>query len=218
MAIGLGIWRAALRASITLTCVGCAAPNLYTTPRATPNNKFTSVVATQLVARPELRERVYGLQIGGRLGLVRRLDAGLRTNFSSLAADVKWNAIRSRYFDLALDGGVEILPETFYVDMPILFGINVSEAVSLLPHTGITLGNGTQPSMDGNISYDNGLRERPSAGRVLIRAGFGAQLRITPRFAVVPEFTYTGPIDGGRHGTSEYLAFGVGFCFGAQPY
>ena len=221
MAIGLGIWRATARASAALAgvaCIGCAAPNLYTTPRATPNNRFTSVVATQLLARPELRERVYGLQIGGRLGLAPRLDGGVRTNFSSLAADLKWNAVRSQYFDLALDGGIELLPETMYVDMPILFGINVSEAVSLLPSTGITLGKGNQPSMDGRISYDDGVHERQPAGRVLIRAGFGAQFRITPRFAVVPEFTYTGPLDGGRHGTSEYLAFGLGFCFGAQPY
>lgn len=218
MAIGFGTWRAIAPASVALACSGCAAPNLYTTPRATPNNKFTTVVATQLVARPELRERVYGLLIGGRLGLAPRLDGGLRTNFSALAADIKWNAIRSQYFDLALDGGIEILPETLYVDMPILFGINLSEAVSLLPSTGITLGKGKQPSMDGRISDDDGVHGRRPAGRVLIRAGLGAQFRMTPRFAVVPEFTYTGPIDGGRLGTSEYLAFGLGFCFGAQPY
>jgi hypothetical protein len=147
--------------------------------------------------------------------LAPRLDGGLRTNFSSLAADIKWNAVRSQFFDLALDGGIELLPETLYVDMPILFGFNLSDAVSLLPSTGITLGNGTQPTMNAN--YSN-VHERRPAGRVLIRGGFAAQFRLTPRFAVVPEFTYTGPIDGGRHGTSEFLAFGLGFCFGAQPY
>jgi hypothetical protein len=191
---------------------------LYTTPRATPNNTFSSVVATQLLARPELRERVYGLQLGARVGLARRLDGGVRTNFSALAADIKWNAVRSQYFDLALDGGVEVLPETLYVDMPILFGVNLSDAISLLPSTGITLGKGNQPTMDGNQTYDDGLHARQPAGRVLLRAGLGAQFRFTPRFAVVPELTYTGPIDGGRHGTAEYVAVGIGFCFGAQPY
>lgn len=199
-------------------CGGCALPNLYTTPRATPVSQATALVAPQLVTQPELRNQAYAVQVGARLGLAPRLDGGLRTNFSAVAGDVKWNALRSPRFDLALDGGVEILPETLYVDMPLLFGINLSEAISLLPNTGITLGLGKQPIMNSRDAYDDGPGPRRPAGRVLIRGGLGAQLRLTPRFAVVPEFTYTGPIDGGVHGTSEYLAFGLGFCVGPQPY
>jgi hypothetical protein len=197
---------------------GCAMPNLYTTPRATPRGKATGTLAPQLVDQPELRNEAYAMQLGVRLGLAPRLDAGLRTNFAAIGGDVKWNAVRSRDFDFALDGGVEILPDTLYVDMPLLFGINLGEAITLLPSTGITLGLGNQPTMNGRDTYDDGVLLRRPAGRVLIRGGLGAQLRLTPRFAVVPEFTYTGPVDGGIHGTSEYLAFGLGFCFGPQPY
>ncbi len=71
--------------------------------------------------------------------------------------------------------------------------------------------------MNGRETYDDGLHDRPPAGRVLVRAGIGAQFRFSPRFAVVPEFTYLGPVDGGRHGTSAYFAAGLGFCFGPQP-
>jgi hypothetical protein len=102
--------------------------------------------------------------------------------------------------------------------MPLMFGINVSEAITILPNTGITLGNGTQPSMDGNQTYDDGLHDRPPAGRLLLRAGLGTQFRFSPTFAVEPEFTYVGPADGGKHGTSEYFAAGIGFCFGPLPY
>jgi hypothetical protein len=101
--------------------------------------------------------------------------------------------------------------------MPVMLGINVSEAISILPNTGITLGEGTQPSMDVRQSYDDGL-DRPPAGRLLVRAGIGAQFRFSPTFAVEPEFTYVGPADGGKHGTSEYFAAGIGFCFGKQAY
>jgi hypothetical protein len=218
MATARGRFRAnASYAAVFAACAACASPNLYTTPRATPVGQFTSVLAPQLVRRPEHQQQANSLLFAARLGLAPRLDAGVRTNLASAAGDIKWNAIRTRYFDLALDGGVEILPETLYVDMPVMLGINVSEAISILPNTGITLGEGTQPSMDVRQSYDDGL-DRPPAGRLLVRAGIGAQFRFSPTFAVEPEFTYVGPADGGKHGTSEYFAAGIGFCFGKQAY
>ncbi len=217
MATVFGIFRANARYALLLGVGSCAAPNLYTTPRATPVGKFTSVVAPQLVRRPERREQADTLLLGARLGLAPRLDAGVRTNYASAAADIKWNAIRTRYFDLALDGGIELLPETLYVDLPVLLGINLTEAVSLLPNTGITLGEGTQPSMTSYDTFDNGLQHRPRAGRLFVRAGLGAQFRITPRFAVEPEFTYVGPVRVNQ-GVSEYFAAGMGFCFGPLAY
>jgi len=207
-----------LALALALGACGCAAPNLYTTPRATPVGKFTSVVAPQLVRRPETREQAFSFLLGARLGLARQLDAGLRTNLASVSADIKWNAVRSQHFDLALDGGVQLLPETLYVDLPLLFGFNLSEDISLLGSTGITLGNGEQPSMSSRETFDDNLRNHPPAGRVLFRGGLGAQFRVAPRFAVVPEFTYLGPINGGRDGTSEFITVGLGFCFGVQPY
>jgi hypothetical protein len=199
-------------------CGGCASPNLYTTPRATPVGKFNSVVAPQLVRRLDPRTETFSVLLGARLGLAKRLDLGVRTNFASVGADIKWNAVRTDFFDLALDGGVQVLPETLYVDMPILAGFNLSEDFSLLASTGITLGNGEQPSMNSRETFDDGIRNHPPAGRVLIRGGLGAQLRFAPRFAVVPEFTYLGPLDGGRTGTSEFISVGLGFCFGMHPY
>lgn len=164
------------------------------------------------------RVQAFAVLLGARLGLAKRLDMGLRTNLASVGADIKWNAVRTNFFDLALDGGVQVLPETLYVDLPILAGFNVSDDISLLASTGITLGNGEEPSMNSRETFDDGIRNHPPAGRVLIRGGLGAQFRFTPRFAVVPEFTYLGPTDGGRTGTSEFINVGLGFCFGASPY
>ncbi len=218
MAKTFGIFGAAAWYALALAvCAGCAAPNLYTTPRATPVGRFTGVLAPQLVRRPERREQANMLLLGARLGLAPRFDAGVRTNLASAAADIKWNAIRTKSFDLALDGGVELLPETLYVDLPVLLGFNLSEAVSLLPNTGITLGEGTQPSMSSKETFDDGLHDRPRAGRLLVRAGLGAQFRITHGFAIEPEFTYVGPVRVNQ-GTSEFFAAGLGFCFGPLPY
>ena len=199
-------------------CSSCAAPNLYTTPRAAPVGKFTSVVAPQLVRRLDPDTDAFAVLLGARLGLAKRLDIGLRTNLASVGADIKWNAVRTDFFDLALDGGVQLMPETLYVDMPILAGFNLSEDISLLASTGITLGKGEEPSMNSRETFDDGIRNHPPAGRVLIRGGVGAQFRFTSSFAVVPEFTYLGPLDGGRNGTSEFISAGLGFCFGALPY
>jgi len=219
MALGFGRLRAKALYTLALVaaCVDCAAPNLYTTPRATQVGKFVGVVAPQLVRRPGTGDQANGVLFGARLGLAPRLDAGVRTNYASAAADIKWNAIRTRSFDLALDGGVELLPETFYVDLPLLLGINLGDFISILPNTGITLGEGTQPSMDSKETFDNGLHVRPPAGRLLLRSGLGAQFRITPRFAVEPEFTYVSPVPA-TGGTSAYFAAGIGFCFGPLPY
>ena len=180
--------------------------------------KFTSVVAPQFVRRLDPRTEGYSVLLGARLGVAPRLDVGIRTNLASAGADIKWNAVRTDFFDLALDGGVQFLPETLYVDLPILAGFNLSEDISLLASTGITLGNGEEPSMNSRETYDDGIRNHPPAGPVLIRGGLGAQIRFSPRFAVVPEFTYLGPIDGGRDGTSEFINAGLGFCFGPLPY
>lgn len=218
MARAVGRIQVGLCCAFAIAAAACGAPNLYTTPRATPVGKFTGVIAGQLLQQPELRNQTYSLQIGGRAGLAPRLDLGVRTNFGGFAADIKWNAIRTRYFDFAIDGGVEALPETVYVDVPALFGINLGEVVSLLPNAGFTLGQGNQPTLSSIDTYDNGTKPRRPAGYVLLRAGMGAQFRLAPGFAVVPELTYVGPLDGGKHGTSEYVAFGLGFVFGPQGY
>jgi hypothetical protein len=85
-----------------------------------------------------------------------------------------------------------------------------------LPNTGITLGQGKQPSLSSTEDLDSG-RPAPPAGRLLIRAGFGVQARVTPQFAIQPEFTYVGP-PSGNTGTAEYIAVGLGFCIGPLPY
>jgi hypothetical protein len=209
------LWRSSHYALLLACEIGCANPNLHTTPRATPVGRVTSFVAPQLIARPELQQRVYGVQLGGRYGLASRLDAGARTNFGSFAFDLKWNAVRGQRFDLALDAGLQLMPSTLYVDLPVLLGINLSDSVSILPTTGIMLGEGRQPSLDIDKTEAEDVRHSQRAGRLFLRAGLGAQFRVSSDFAVNPELTYLVPTEGS---VAEYLVFGLGFCFGKLPY
>jgi hypothetical protein len=204
-------WRAALFAAVAVGTLGCANPNLYTGPRATPVGRIVSFVAPQLVDR-KAHAPVYAVAFGGRWGLVRQLDLGLRTNATSAGIDLKWNAIRSRYFDLALDGGVQLLPNTLYVEMPVLLGVNVNELFSVLPSTGLTLGSGEEPPMDSNRPPD----PAHAAGRVFVRTGLGVQLRVTRRFAFQPEANYFHFTSAGN--TRSFYSVGLGFCIGPQPY
>jgi hypothetical protein len=205
-------WGAVLCA---LGAVGCATPNLYTGPRATPVGRFVSFVAPQLVDRED-HAVVHAVAFGGRWGLMRQLDLGGRTNLVSAGLDLKWNAIRTRHFDLALDGGVQLLPNTFYVEMPLLLGINVNELFSVLPSTGLTLGSGYEPAMDSRRTYVDSNDRRRRAGRVFVRTGLGLQLRVTPRFAFQPEANYFHFTSAGN--THSFYSAGLGFCFGPQAY
>lgn len=219
------VWRGAQGLGCGALLASCASPNLYTTPRSLPPRHSVGVVAPQLLHVPnervELTDRsspYYNVLLAGRVGITHGVDIGGRTNFSSVGFDAKWNAIRSPRFDLALDAGLELLPTTVYVDLPILMGFNLSEAISILPSTGLTLGSGYQPApARGNTWVDTREADLPVAGRSFVRAGLGAQFRITPRFAVQPEATYLLRTKRGTE-TSDFMSVGLGFCFGPQPY
>jgi hypothetical protein len=189
--------------SCALAALGCASPNLYTGPRATPVGRFVGFVAPQLVERDE-QSPMYAVAFRGRWSLVRQLDLGVRTTLTSAGLDLKWNAIRTRHFDLALDGGVQLLSNTIYVEMPVLLGMNVNESFSFLPSTGLTLGAGEEPVLDGHRTD----RHRP-AGRVFVRPGLGVQLRVTPRFAIQPEANYFHFTSSGN--TRSFYSASMGF-------
>jgi hypothetical protein len=197
---------------------GCLNPNLYTTPRATPVGRSAVVLAPQLVNQGKRRQN-FGTAFGVRFGVVPRLDAGIRFNLGSLAADVKWNAIRSQYFDLALDAGVEVLPQAQYGHLPLLLGFNVADDVTLLANTGMTFGTGEEPEPFGDSSTTDppyGFEPVP-AGSPFVRGGLGAQVRFTPTFAVQPEVTALYYFGANQY-VRNYYAGGLAFIWGRTPY
>jgi hypothetical protein len=200
-----------------LAVTGCLNPNLYTSPRATPRGKSALVLAPQLVQQSK-RTQNYTPAFGLRFGILPRLDAGVRFNMGSLGADLKWNVIRTEPFDLAVDAGVEVLPNAQYAHLPLLLGFNLADDVTLLANTGMTFGTGEQPGPFGSATTDlpHGVDPVP-AGRPFVRAGLGAQLRFTSTFAVQPEGTALYYFGGDQRVLNHY-AGGIALIWGRAPY
>lgn len=208
----------AASAVLALAVTGCLNPNLYTSPRATPVGRAAVVLAPQVVHQSK-RTQNYGTAFAVRFGVVPRLDVGMRFNLGSLAADLKWNAIRTQYFDVAFDAGVEVLPYAQYAHLPLLMGFNLADDVTLLANTGMTFGTGEQPKPFGSAETGDpapGVGPVP-AGRPFMRGGLGAQLRFTSTFAVQPEATALYYF-GGDQRVRNYYAGGIAFVWGRSPY
>jgi hypothetical protein len=207
-------------------CTGCPNPQTYGTPRTTPVGKVQHSVAAEGIgtndagAIPTLP--TYTL----RVGVADTVDIGARiANLSSIGADVKWNFIKSDVFDMALDPGFQLVllkgvnlirgvegVNAIYLNGPLMFGINVSDSVSIVP----TLG--------GGVWYRISTAGTDSA-IFMLRPGIGFDFRISERFALHPEITFLKTLNGSNEdlvgdgfGAHSLLPFfGLGFNFGNLP-
>ena len=232
----IGIRVAALGAMAAL-CTGCPNPNTYGTPRTTPAGKISHSVAAEAIGfkvhknatsvSPATDDSLtiptfptYTL----RVGVADTVDIGARiANMSSLGADVKWNFIKSDVFDMAIDpgfqffhlstssGGADSSFNELYLNAPLMFGINVSDAVSIVPTLGITYG---WASASVNTTD---TRDSASANTgVLFRPGLGFDFRIGQKFAIHPEITFLKTLKSDP--STLIYVFGIGFNFGNLPH
>jgi hypothetical protein len=94
--------------------------------------------------------------------------------------------------------------------VPVLVGLNVSRAVSLVFTPGVTWGFVS----GGLTSNSSGTQQASATTGALGRFGLGADFRITPGFALHPEITFLRGL--GSENTIIYMA-GLGLNFGAMP-
>lgn len=206
---------------------GCASPNLYSTPRTTPEGKLSHTVAVEAYGGTYTYVDMNGDERTGtvflptlptyqlRYGAADDIDIGLRVaNMTSLAADVKFNPVRSEMFDLAIDPGVQWIHiggdpvsfDTIYLSAPILLGVNLSEAVTLVASPGamyaVVLGDITGK---GDLLATHGAFARLGVG-LNLRAG--SSFAIHPEVTVMRAFTSAAPL---------IYSFGLGFNFGRLP-
>jgi hypothetical protein len=205
---------------------------LYTTPRTLPPGTVQWQVAPEVIgvsyditaATPAGTTTTTVTDVvpmvpsfGARIGVTDGFDIGLRlSNFDSIGADAKILAVKGA-FDLAFDPGLQ----GYYVDIagvgvgvvylhaPLLLGVNVSPNVSLVFTPGVVL-----EAASVSVNNGSGVTGAASATGVLARLGAGIDVRITPRFAIHPEFTAMRSF-----GDTNGLIFvgGFGFNIGAQP-
>jgi hypothetical protein len=144
-------------------CTGCPNPNTYGTPRTTPVGRVQHTLAAEgfgaTFEQPIVRsDGSTGTRSDGgtlpnfpsyhlRVGVADEVDVGVKVlNMSAIGADVKWNFIKGDTFDMAAVPGFQVFHFStnnvgitqFWGNLPLLFGINVSDSVTIVPSVGAT--------------------------------------------------------------------------------
>jgi hypothetical protein len=202
--------------AIAASLLGCPSPNTYGTPRTVAPGEISHTVAVEGIHVADSNMTLPTLPtVQLRVGLADRVDLGVRvSNLSSVGADVKWNFVRSRSFDLAVDPGLQAglfpVPSSSardsllfiaYGHVPLIAGINFSESASLVVSGGAIFASAGR----GSSSNDAGSGAR---------AGIGLNLRPSKKFAIQPEIT---ALRFFNETPGLVVVFGVGFNFGALP-
>lgn len=220
--------------ALAVLCSGCPDPNIYGTPRTTPVGKLSQVAALQVahhradataqdraINATTLLPPMYQL----RLGVLDTVDVGIRVALlSSLGADVKWNFVRTDVFDMAVDPSIQAAwwdacttddePHgQVYGNLPLLLGINATDALSIVPTVGVTYGC-TQATRAFPSSPVSEARIRGW----MLRVGWGLDFRVTPKLAFHPEVTYLSYLGSNSEPAISWLAVGLGVRFGALPH
>ncbi len=155
---------------------------------------------------------------GARIGVAEGLEIGLRApNLEPLAADAKIRLHKGR-LDVALDPGLQLYYGSangngfaaVYLHAPLLFGINLSEKVSLVLSPGLVYAGNTASGV-----VPSGVTGSSAAEGFMARLGAGFDFRVDRKLAIHPEVTLVRQFTG-----SEDLLLcvgGIGFNFGAQP-
>jgi Outer membrane protein beta-barrel domain len=233
----LGLRMGALGAVAAL-CTGCPNPNTYGTPRTTPAGKIQHSIAAEAWGYRGTDAET-DASIGStlptfptytlRVGVADTVDIGARfSNFSSLGADVKWNFLKGDTFDMAIDPGFQIFHfgtsgtagdeeadtslTVLYLNAPVMFGINVSDSVSIVPTLGVSYGW-------ASATVESGDEDDTASGTsgIMLRPGLGFDFRISNSFALHPEITFLKTLQGDDEDSVLMYMFGLGFNFGNLP-
>jgi len=207
---------------------GCPSPSTYGTPRTVKPGLLSHTVSIEVLG-------IAGTKAGSdalptipsytlRIGLAPRVDMGFRAaSFTSPAFDVKWNFLRTKYFDIAADPGAQWFYDRandvhyLYLNAPVMFGFNVRYDLTLVFVPAFALQATTRDTLQ---PCPNNMPAMPPCGSELTRllgptapiarAGFGVNWRLFRDFAVQPEITVSRQI-GGFDGWIVNGGIGVSF-------
>jgi len=218
-------------AASALLLFGCPNPNTYTTPRTIGSRHFQGSAALEVwglyvpatsTATGRSAQYLTNPTLSLRLGLGDAWESGARIgNMSSLGGDLKWNFLRSRRIDLAIDPAFQVMDDFTalggngqiftYVHVPLLVGVNLTRAASLVFTPGLSWGF----TSSGALRFTDGPDQGTRTGTIE-RLGIGADFRVRPGFALHPEITLLRAVGGDDRIQYFYVA-GLGFNFGAMP-
>jgi hypothetical protein len=237
-----------LLGGLTTLLTGCPNPNVYGTPRTTPKGEFSHTIAAEALSisgettTTSLRSSASG-QIEEvktkenvsvtlptfptyqlRYGVAEQADLGFSLkNGSSLGIDFKYNPVKSKSFDLAIDPGAQLFRisstsssgasasiNIAYIHLPLLLGLNLSESLSLVLTPGAVV-----VAASGSTSSSSGRDSATSSSGLLGRLGLGVNIRVSKSFALQPEVTAMRRFSD-ENSVTFYMA-GLGFNFGKLP-
>jgi hypothetical protein len=213
-----------------LGCAGCTGHALFTTPRTVTEQTGQTILAPAfsfptkhrpsncLESAPTCEDTSLQVQLPGvhaayRYGIAERVEIGVYGGIDSYGADVKWNAVRTRFFDLALLPrlSVVVLGLRSYRPPPneYAFSGNILHLPVLL---GLNLGPVTLVASPGAAVVLDWLGRFTLAAR----AGGGVQVRVASWLAIQPEVDFTADVAGPS--AVNVATVGIGFAFPTAPY
>jgi hypothetical protein len=135
-----------------------------------------------------------------------------------VAADVKIRLLKGQ-LDLAVDPGLQgfyfsagdASLGVLYLHVPLLVGLNLSKAVSLVASPGFAYAIATTTLDDGN---GNNTQQVAGTSGIMGRLGLGVNVRLSKKFSIQPELTFMKAF---QNTDALMYVFGLGFNIGAQP-
>lgn len=194
----------------------CASPGIYSTARTLPAGESGGTVIGEFGystfgPNEDFQSRlIQPPSVEGRYGLLDRVDAAFRIpGFSGIGGDIKWNPIRSRFFDLSFNPRALFwTPGMFHGLLPTIIDFNITDWLTIVPHGG--------PAFAAGKRDENPSREEPVLlyTGFLIDAGLGINVRISEEYAVHAEAAclVSLPMEEARMCT-----FGLGLNYGTRP-
>lgn len=186
--------------TLSLLVLAACHPNQYSTPRTVPKGEYSHVVSLDVLAPPAMPTMTYMF----RRGLADRVDMGVQFSLGA-KVDVKWNVVRTEYFDFAIDptAGVDVdfwsytKGQFWFAALPAIVGVNMGRRVTLVLHGGPAMAN----AKEGEFTL-----------AFVPRFGGGIQFRFTELVYMQPEFSMQYVLGG-----KALAVAGLAFGFGAQP-
>lgn len=197
---------AALFALFTLT----ACPSLSTmqTPRTVPTGQLRVAVAAEAVSVPSSDDAFTAPQVelGFRYGLSDSWDIGAKLYFIGAEFGAKYQFLRGpldaalapAVSFIAFSGGSGTTAQVFYLHVPLLFGLNLSDRV--------TLGFGPKFL----YAFINAGGTNRTASGAMLGGYLGLPIRLGRAFWIAPEINVYKPFDSG----TPLIQGGLAFMFG----
>jgi hypothetical protein len=211
-------------------------PRSYQTPRTTPPRRLSHAIALELGHAffqddAHNEDALIGpdnpmpLSYTLRAGLVERWEVAASAGAGLYASEVKWNFLRSRWFDAAVAPRTQFLEPFVFegqpgrsvgLSLPAPMALNVNREVSFIvsPAIAYVAGSRSRPLLLEEVAETSELRNAPQERAAVALLGLDLDVRASSRLSLHPGVTLLRRLDNG----DERFQFGVSIGWGRMPF